>query len=215
MANDLAEDLQTAIAKARALAERCDRLRSRIENQQAAPQGPDLTGDTSVVRETLSRFREALAHLDGDQLGLGQTLGDVSNKIESVRSQVNQLPEQLEVNIISKLMQKQDEFSEASAEAIEALEATYAATRELIISALDEAFDKLKQNLGEANDELENALNRIREAISDADHEVRRIIETLSKVRDTVLSACRAAGIGAEAAAPALEAATAAFGAVG
>jgi chromosome segregation ATPase len=217
MANDLTARLQAALNQAEFLVQRCDSLEIRIAELAVAPVGQDGPGEDNgnEFSTTLNSFTTgALETLEATVLDAESPLNRVAAQIGDITDEIAEMPDRLEAAVRTKLLEAQDEYAGRAAEAIERIETAYAETEEKITEALDQTFEQFKEQVGEAHDKVGDALNKVKEAVSDAEGDVRRIVGTLARTRDTILSACRGAGVGAEAAAPAIEAGTAAFTAV-
>lgn len=211
--------LRSLVEVARAIAARCEALETRID--ALAPRLP-VVGDgtqagASRIHAILTDLQsQTLSQLQGITLDdANGSLSSIAGHIDEVVEKMDQMPEDLETAVETKLAEAQEDFAERTAAAIEKVEAAYAETKQRITDALDQTFEHLKDELGEAHNKLADSLEKVKGVVSEADQDVRRIVSALERTRDTVLSACRVAGIGAQAAAPALESATSAFSAVG
>lgn len=205
------------IGQASQMLAQCETLERRIDAfSTLLPPGNDVaSGGTARIQAMLIDFHaQTLADLKGITLQTAPSLEAIAEHIEEIASRINALPDDIDGAIEAKLADAREEFAERAGAAMEQIETTYAETREKLADASDRTFDQLKEELDEAHDKLAGTVTRVKEAISGAEQDVRRIVTALERTRDTVLSACRAAGVGAQAAAPALQAATSVFSAV-
>lgn len=212
--------LGTLIEQAEAVAARIAGLAARIDALAALPPEPG-DGDNTHLAATariylvLNDLRsQTMAQLQQISLAAGPALREATGYMSRVNDRIEQLPEDLQSTIETKLAEARDEFSNRADQAIEKIEAVYIETRQTITDAMDTNIEHLKEMLGDAHRQVADALHRTEDVVSTAEHDVKRIVANLEKTRDLVLSACRGAGLGARAAAPALQSAAAAFSAV-
>jgi ElaB/YqjD/DUF883 family membrane-anchored ribosome-binding protein len=216
-ASEIVARIERALAATQRINDRCDNLEASVSRLNGLPatleSHTDASTSFSACLHTLKS--EVLPEVRSVTNAYPTTLDEVAVHVQQLVESAHELPQRLQALATEHLKHLHTDLDDRLRSAINHAEAEYTSIREKLVEMLDSASSKLHEEAEEFHSKGVHALSRTSEAVSEADRDVRRILQELQKIRHDILAACRAVGIGIDAVKPAMDAAVSAFSSVG
>jgi hypothetical protein len=211
---ELIQQLRGLMDRAKKLTDRSQTLAARLEGLSEPLHFPD----GSQHLDGLRKIREALAQVSSE--GLGQSRISTLEVHPAVHELVGFAA--VLQNEVTGLELRSDTVADGIVEAeheirarvdhvIANIEQLYVSTRDKIDNATTETFNRLKGEFTHVDERVKSVFDQLQHSMGSAESEITRITTTLKEARNDVLAACRAAGIGAQAAARTVQTLTSVF----